>query len=88
MNKTVHVLKAVASAVVPGLGQVFNKQYWKALVFFFLFALVHRRRTGVEPLFHRIRFLRQGRERRELGRRRIVSRQFRERDSIRSTNSR
>lgn len=39
MNKTVHMLKAVASAVVPGLGQVFNKQFWKALVFFFIVTL-------------------------------------------------
>ncbi|MFA5007054.1 MAG: DUF5683 domain-containing protein, partial [Candidatus Izemoplasmatales bacterium] len=44
MNKTVHSLKAIASAIIPGLGQVFNKQFWKALVFFSLFALF----VGVE----------------------------------------
>jgi len=44
MNKTVHMFKAVASAIVPGLGQVFNRQFWKALVFFFMFALF----VGVE----------------------------------------
>ncbi|MGI6768929.1 MAG: carbohydrate ABC transporter permease [Bacilli bacterium] len=36
-NKIKHVLKAVASAIVWGLGQLFNRQYLKALFFFVLF---------------------------------------------------
>ncbi len=37
-NKTKHVLKAVASGFLPGLGQIFNKQFLKALFFFVFFA--------------------------------------------------
>jgi len=36
-GKILHILKAVASGFIWGLGQVFNKQYWKALFFFVFF---------------------------------------------------
>lgn len=36
----IHVLKAIASGIVWGLGQVFNKQYIKAAFFFFFFAIL------------------------------------------------
>jgi arabinogalactan oligomer/maltooligosaccharide transport system permease protein len=38
-NKAKHVFKGVASGIVPGLGQVFNKQFLKGIFFFFFFAL-------------------------------------------------
>ena len=37
-NRTKHVLKAIASGFLPGLGQLFNKQFLKALFFFVFFA--------------------------------------------------
>lgn len=40
MKKAKHILKAVASGLIWGLGQVFNKQYLKALFFFLFFALM------------------------------------------------
>ncbi|MGD9886909.1 MAG: carbohydrate ABC transporter permease, partial [Bacilli bacterium] len=39
-GKIVHILKAVASGVIWGLGQIFNRQYWKALFFFVFFAIL------------------------------------------------
>ena len=44
MKKAKHILKAVASGLIWGLGQVFNKQYFKALFFFLFFALM----VGIE----------------------------------------
>ena len=41
-NKILHILKAVASGLVWGLGQLFNKQYIKALMFFFSIFFVYR----------------------------------------------
>jgi len=38
-GKVKHILKAVASGLIWGLGQVFNKQYIKALFFFLFFAI-------------------------------------------------
>lgn len=38
-NKIKHILKAIASGLVWGLGQLLNKQYLKALFFFIFFAL-------------------------------------------------
>ncbi|MDD3171006.1 MAG: sugar ABC transporter permease [Bacilli bacterium] len=38
-GKLKHILKAVASSIIWGLGQVFNKQYLKALFFFLFFVL-------------------------------------------------
>jgi arabinogalactan oligomer/maltooligosaccharide transport system permease protein len=37
-GKIKHVLKGLASAFLPGLGQIFNKQFIKALFFFIFFA--------------------------------------------------
>lgn len=37
-NKNKHVLKAIASVFLPGLGQVLNKQFIKAIFFFVFFA--------------------------------------------------
>lgn len=38
-KNTKHILKAVASGIIPGLGQVFNKQFIKAVFFFIFFAV-------------------------------------------------
>jgi len=38
-SKGKHIFKGVASGILPGLGQVFNKQIIKAVFFFFFFAL-------------------------------------------------
>lgn len=38
-KKWIHRLKGLASGIIPGLGQLFNKQYWKALMFFLIFGL-------------------------------------------------
>jgi len=38
-KKAKHVLKGIASTLLPGLGQVFNKQFFKAIFFFIFFAL-------------------------------------------------
>lgn len=38
-HKIIHVLKSVSSGIVWGLGQLFNRQYFKALFFFALFCL-------------------------------------------------
>lgn len=38
-GKTKHILKGLASGIIWGLGQVFNKQYLKALFFFLFFVL-------------------------------------------------
>lgn len=38
MKKLPHILKAIASAILPGSGQVLNKQYLKAAFFFLFFA--------------------------------------------------
>ncbi|XMB71552.1 sugar ABC transporter permease [Mycoplasmatota bacterium WC30] len=37
-NNGKHILKGVASGFIPGLGQIFNKQFIKALFFFVFFA--------------------------------------------------
>jgi len=37
--KPKHILKAVSSAILPGSGQLFNKQWIKAIVFFLFVAL-------------------------------------------------
>ena len=37
-NNGKHIFKGIASAIIPGLGQVFNKQFLKALFFFVFFA--------------------------------------------------
>ena len=34
-----HIFKGIASAIIPGLGQIFNKQFLKALFFFTFFAI-------------------------------------------------
>lgn len=38
-KKTKHVLKGVASGFLPGSGQLFNRQYFKAIFFFVFFAM-------------------------------------------------
>ena len=38
-SKTMSVIKAILSGFVWGLGQFFNKQYWKAFFFFFVFSV-------------------------------------------------
>jgi len=39
-GKLKHILKAIASGFIWGLGQVFNRQYLKAAFFFLFFALL------------------------------------------------
>ena len=39
-NQILHILKAIASGLIWGLGQLFNKQYVKALMFFLVFVLM------------------------------------------------
>jgi len=34
-----HIFKGIASAIIPGLGQVFNKQFLKAAIFFVIFSI-------------------------------------------------
>ena len=43
-GKIIHILKAIASGIIWGLGQVFNRQYWKALFFFAFFGIL----VGIE----------------------------------------
>ncbi len=38
-NNGKHILKSIVSAIIPGLGQIFNKQFIKAASFFLLFAI-------------------------------------------------
>jgi len=37
-NNAKHIFKAIATAILPGLGQIFNKQYLKFAIFFVFFA--------------------------------------------------
>lgn len=39
MKKIKHILKAIASGIIWGLGQIFNRQYIKALFFFLVFVI-------------------------------------------------
>ena len=50
-SKTMSVIKAICSGIVWGLGQVFNKQYWKALFFFAFFAALIGIELGTSHYF-------------------------------------
>lgn len=39
-NQILHIFKAIASSLIWGLGQLFNKQYIKAMMFFLVFGLM------------------------------------------------
>jgi len=51
MSKSKHMLKGIASAILPGLGQAFNKQFIKAVVFFGFFALLIGIELGTSRYF-------------------------------------
>lgn len=52
MKKMIHVLKAIASGLVWGLGQAFNKQFIKATMFFVLFVGVVGLELGTSHYFN------------------------------------
>lgn len=51
MKKLVHILKAIASGLIWGLGQAFNKQFIKATMFFVLFVGVVGLEIGTSHYF-------------------------------------
>ena len=51
MNRIKHLLKALLSSVIWGLGQLLNRQYFKALFFFAMFCLFFGIEFGSEGIF-------------------------------------
>ena len=50
-NKIKHILKSISSGIVWGLGQLFNRQYYKALFFFLFFAVFMTIELGSSKYF-------------------------------------